>query len=311
MKTHFIGQEEVSAYALDLARKLVHLDAGFPRKWIYVGRSGKMIADELHRQLPSLEADSVFVTGSLYDRATNGFAFVGALAANDFEPGETVLLIDSAIHTGASLSRRLDALAAMGVHNVLTYSLVVKRSAELIPTYFGVLIDDWDRALFQLDIIPNNRLAERPPFGTLRLLTKSHARAAFGRLPAPFEGLSGGDLLYNDQAYGMRTYVYELAGLIAGFVSFSTRQEIVFIDAWATCVDHQGKGIGAATLRWAETWARASNCRSVELWAFEPAVEIYERFNYSASGGRVMDLGEGGRFRMMTKHLMHHGDRGY
>lgn len=222
------------------------------------------------------------------------------------------MLIDGAIHTGASLVSGLKALAALGVYNVLTYSLVVKRGAELIPTYFGVLIDDYDRALFQLGVIPNNRLAEKPPFGTLRRLCKDHAHAAFGILPAPFKDLTGGDLLYSQHAYGMRTYVYELAGRIVRFVSFSERHGAAFIDAWATCTDHQKMGIGAATLRWAETWARASNCHSVELWAFEPAVAIYERFNYEAVPGRVMDLGgEGGRFHMMKKQLMHHGDRGY
>ncbi|HEY8581181.1 MAG TPA: GNAT family N-acetyltransferase [Beijerinckiaceae bacterium] len=311
MKTHFIGQEEVSAYALDFARRLVLLGTFFPRKWIYVGRSGKIIADEVLRQLPSAEADSVYAVGALYDRKAKTFSYLSEITAEDFEPGETVLLIDSAIHTGSSLLCGLRSLADMGVHNVLTYGLAVKRGSHLIPTYFGVLIDDWDRALFQLELIPNNRLAETPPFGTLRLLTREHAAAEFGALPKPFVGLSGGDLLYNDHAYGMRTYVYELEGRIVGFVSFAEKGGVAFIDAWATCSDHQNKGIGAATLRWAETWARAANCHSIELWAFEDAVPIYERFNYRKSSPQALDLGQGGRFQLMAKSIMHHGDRGH
>jgi len=65
MKTHFIGQEEAAAYALDLARRLVDLDALFPKKWVYVGPSGKTIADELYAQLPQTFADQVFIIGSL------------------------------------------------------------------------------------------------------------------------------------------------------------------------------------------------------------------------------------------------------
>jgi GNAT superfamily N-acetyltransferase len=311
MKTHFIGQEEVSAYAIDLATRLARLKGGFPRKWLYVGGSGKLIADELYAQTPPALASEVLALGALYDRGTGTFSFLNDLSAEDFVPGETVLLIDGAIHTGASLASGLKALAALSVHNVLTYSLVVKRNAELIPTYFGVLIDDWDRALFQLDVIPNNRLAETPPFGALRRIGNEHAGARFCEFPPPFERLSGGDLLYNDRAYGMRTYVYELAGRIVGVVSFSQRQGVAFIDAWATCKDHQKMGIGGATLRWAETWARASNCHAVELWAFEGAVPIYERFNYETVAERILDLGLGGRFRLMRKPIMHQGDRGY
>lgn len=65
MKTHFIGQEEVSAYATDLACKLAKLGERFPRKWIYVGGSGKLIADELYAQTPPSLAESVFALGAL------------------------------------------------------------------------------------------------------------------------------------------------------------------------------------------------------------------------------------------------------
>jgi GNAT superfamily N-acetyltransferase len=311
MKTHFIGHEEVAGYTLDLARRLNRLGADFPEKWIYLGPSGKVIADELLHQFGPSGGQRVFAIGALYDRKTRQFSFTSGVSSSDFSPGETVLLIDSAIHTGSSLLAGLRALAALGVHNVLTYSLVVKRGAELVPTYFGVLIDDWDRALFQLEVIPNNRLAESAPFGTLRLLTKEHARARFGALPPPFEGLSGGDLIYNDEAYGLRTYVYELEGTVAGFVSFAKREDVAFIDAWATCTEYQGRGIGAATLRWAETWARSAQCRAVELWAAESAVPIYQKYNYRGVGDRFMDLGAAGRFQRMEKHIMHQGDRGY
>jgi ribosomal protein S18 acetylase RimI-like enzyme len=309
MKTFFIGREEVDAYACDLASRLASLGDDFPRKWFTLGESGLKFAQALYLALPDDVARQVAVCECAYNRAddTLDMPLTGAMSKD-----ESVLVIDSAIHSGRSMRKTIDHIVGFGAHNIISYSLVLKQGADIIPTYFGVLIGDVDRAVFQLDEIPNNRLAEGKPFGFIRKLERGDVGRTIGSLGAPFEGLSIGDLIYQREAYGIETYLFQVADEIAGFVSFANRQQILFVDAWATLGEYRGRGIGAATLRWAETLGRAQGCHKVQLWAYDSAVETYKRFGYRVVDKRELDLGSGPKpdFLLMERPLLHLGDRG-
>lgn len=92
---------------------------------------------------------------------------------------------------------------------------------------------------------------------------------------------------------------------IAGFVSFGKQNKVAFIDGWATVILYRGKGIGAAMLRWAETWARSNKCNFIRLWAYEDTVEIYRRFGYDFVGGQELILSETQKYKLMGKKILY------
>jgi hypothetical protein len=186
--THFLGDEEVKAYGRDFARRLVALDNNFPKMWFLLGQSGVKIADVVFEHLPESYAEQVQLTTVYVDRSTREVKSDHPFADTTFDESP-VLLIDSAVHSGQSMAKVMAALWEAGAKNVLTYSLMLKRSSKVIPTYFGILVEDTDRVYFQLNEMPNNRLCERPPFGILKEIDDDDITKEIGNVGAHLKEL--------------------------------------------------------------------------------------------------------------------------
>ena len=304
MITHYLGSEEVTAYCNDLVDRLTALGNDFPTVWFALGVSGMKMAIRVVRLLPPEFKPKVKFVSVRYNRATTLLDVAPPVAELTFTD-EPILVIDSAVHSGKTMLAMVKQLQAAKVKNIITYTLVLKRGAVMIPNYFGVIIDDKDRTLFELDPLPNNRLIENVPFGVLRELKSSDAVASIGTVGAPFETLTTGDLLYDIETTFLRAYVFEYDGEIAGFVSFRNQSDGLFIDAWATADKYKRLGIGNATFRWAETWARSTKCSQVSLWAYEGAIPKYLKYGYEFVEDEWRDLGPGQRYKIMRKKILY------
>jgi GNAT superfamily N-acetyltransferase len=302
--THFLGDQEVAAYARDFAQRLVALNTQFPKKWFVLGQSGEKMGNEIFQHLPPAFQDKVQAGAVYVDRRTNRVRFSNSIKGVSFR-NAPVLLIDGAVHTGESMSRAMWHLWQAGAKNVLTYTLMLKRSSKMVPTYFGVLVDDKDRVYFQLNIIPNNRLCETPPFGVLKEVSQTDIHKSIRKMAAPFENLSIGDMLYDKDTKDYHPYIYEYKGDIAGFVIFGKESQTLFIDAWGTVPKYQNRGIGGAMLRWAETWGRSNRCDAVKLWAYQRAIRTYQYLGYEFIGDERLTLKSNERFRLMGKKLLY------
>lgn len=302
MITHYLGNQEVEGYSLDLAQRLSLLGDAFPTEWFPLGRSGWKMMQAILHQLPQELVERVNITGASYDRAEDRVSFQPGLDEVSFDE-RPVLVIDSSVHTGRSMLRLIETLIAAGARNVMSYTLVLKQGAAMVPTYFGMVVEDMDRTFFQLESLPNNRLLERVPFGVLKRISEADVRKVIEPVGAPFDDLAIGDLLYEQETKGGNAYVYEYCGEIAGFIGFRKKGTTLFIDAWGTAVKFRGKGVGHAMLRWAETWARMNKCEAVELWAFHGAIDTYLRYGYDFVEDRWRDLGDGQQFRIMWKPI--------
>jgi GNAT superfamily N-acetyltransferase len=194
-------------------------------------------------------------------------------------------------------------LAAFGPSALMTYALVVKRGSRHVPNYFGVVIEDYDRAYFLLDVIPNNRVM---PYGTIRRLREEDLNKPYVR--------TGHDdydrLSWSDHWYDVRTdprrrvYVYEHGGRLLGVLSFILREKTsVLIDLVARDGDAQRKGIGGHLVRWAITQGRCACCPVADLWSEPRAVEAYRRLGFDEAGGQTMELGNTTLHRMRMKLL--------
>jgi hypothetical protein len=217
--THFLGDEEVKAYCLDFAKRLVALKDEFPKKWFLLGQSGEKIAAVVFDFLPAEFRKLVTVTTVYVDRKTNRVRYKNSI--NEIRFGSApILLIDSAIHSGQSMSEVVGSLWRAGAANILTYTLMLKRSSKIIPTYFGILVEDKDRVYFQLDAMLNNRLCEDPPFGILKEVTEEDREKKISKIGPPFEDLTISDLLYGKRTQNYHPYIYEYNGqLLALLIS--------------------------------------------------------------------------------------------
>src|SRR5262249_5211272 len=153
--------------------------------------------------------NQVVATTVYYDRNSQEVRFDDPIDDVIFDD-DPILLIDSAVHSGSTMLRISQHLWGIGVKNIVSYTLMLKRSSSMIPTYFGVLVAEKDRVYFQLEAMPNNRLCEQPPFGVLREVMKDDIGRQFGEIGVPFEDITIGALLYDKQTKHYHPYIYEL-----------------------------------------------------------------------------------------------------
>jgi len=199
LHTYLLSDGSVRRYGLDFIARLESLGDLIPKLWITLGISGDKIAADIIRHSPSSTAIPKKIIRSSFDRKSKTVLTIrdGDVFPTNIGSGP-ILIIDAAIHSGSSMRHVVDELFKNGAKNVLSYSLVVKKTSEFIPNYFGMLIEEHDRVFFQLDKFPNNRLRNKIPFGSLRTLREDDIH----RIPN-----------------GIRTqhsnvYVYEVSGQI-------------------------------------------------------------------------------------------------
>ena len=309
----------MAAYSRDLARRLAKLGNACPKTWFVLGTSGWKMHLSVLRALAEIDPNlvqDIEISKADYLRENGSISFDPSIEGIQFGD-KPVFLIDSALHSGRSMIKLIQRLRVAGVKKFVTYGLVVKSGSLMVPTYFGVVIDDRDRTYFDLDQIPNNRLHDKKPLvGVLRALNDSDANTKID-VGEPFEGLCVGDLLYDKETRSSKIYGYEEDGSLIGFVSFRKAGQSVFIDAIGTVTAAQKGGIASAMLRWAETWGRSAQCTGVQLWGYERVLDIYPYFGYTPVNDEWRTLGLGRRYKLMHKPLLYNvkvtegGDEAY
>lgn len=313
MRTHFLGKAEVGAFAADLAARLVDLHTtsptAAPKVWVSLGVSGDKLTAVLLDKVEGTPAAPTLIYRAGFDRSTSTpSGRDGDELPTDLQDAG-VLVIDAAVHSGSSMRHLIDALSARSCTTILSYSLVVKVTSEFVPSLFGMMIGEHDRAFFQLDRIPNNRLLTRPPFGSIRLLREDDIKRTPDYVVCgvpSIDRLTFGDLWYYIKTQGSQVYLFELGGRVVGFIHFKQLAgNRLFVDLLASHREVQGQGIGGVLMRWAETYARAARLSSVELWAIDDRVAFYEWLKYEKTG-ETMDLGGAGElYHHMRRRLLY------
>ena len=225
----------------------------------------------------------------------------------------SALIIDGAVHSGASMARAARDVAASGAPCVLSYSFVVKRTSVFIPNYFSILIEEHDRPYFQLDVIPNNLLQEEAPFGILRRISAddvNRSQAFLRTGVASIDRVSLGDLWYSDRKDGARVFLYECDGAIASYISFLINDNnSLYIDLVAADSAFKGRGIGGVLMRWAGTYARSNCCSAIELNAHVDRVDFYRQYGFAViPGAEEIDIGGGEKYILMRKPIIYPGN---
>lgn len=304
MVTYFLGKEEVSAYLRDFLIRLEQLDA-VPTLWCPLTRSGKALLDELldlaRDYHPNLVETVSVLPVEVRDK-TLEVRFATEDPAKEIR-GRNVLILDGATHSGRMMTKCVAEVLRHGAAGVCTYSLVLKRGSTFIPTFWGLAVEDVDRAFFLLDKIPNHRLDAGGPQSQqkkkglnvhLRLLSEAHLK----KLPV-VSGLASIDrVTWSDRFFEMKTggqrhcsYVLEKADEILGFLSLTHRETgCLFIDEIAVDQKHQGRNVGPVMMRFADTMARQFDCHKLQLYAIENRLDFYKGFGYKVVTGSPLKL---------------------
>src|SRR5207302_1003484 len=184
--------------------------AARPTVWFPIGRSGEVLIERLLLRFPKLTEETV-IDRVNFDRKTSQTFFTDGDPA-DALAGTHALVIDSSVHSGGTMLRVLKAVGAYKPASVSSYTLVLKRSSTFVPSLWGVMINDHDRAYFLLDQLPNNRLHKSVHNTHIRRLTKDDFN-----VPPVVSGLNSIDrVTWGDRFYDMacseherRTYFLE------------------------------------------------------------------------------------------------------
>jgi len=309
LHTYLLSDEEIRRYGLDFLSRLELLGSSAPQLWCTLGISGDKIAAfliSISGSSPAIPSQWVRLG---FDRKKQEIIFRDKKSLPDTLGEEPILLIDAAVHSGKSMSRAVDALYLRGAKNIISYSLVVKRTSDFIPNFFAIAMDEHDRVFFQLEKVPNNRLRQAAPFGTLRALREEDIRRVPDRLNTGVPSIDKttfADLWYYAKTQSSTVYIYEIAGRIVAFLHFKHQAGgRLFLDLVAADLDFQGYRIGSLLMRWAETFARTSKCVAIDLWAIESRVSWYENRGYEVLGVPPMNLGEGESYIKMSRPILY------
>jgi hypoxanthine-guanine phosphoribosyltransferase len=285
--THYLGQQEVRAYLADLVERLQALPSGIPPVWLPIGLSGSVLADQL-ADVASTDEDAVTVVQASFDRPTKQVGLDDA----DALVGKLVIVLDSAIHSGSTMLAVVREAYARGATAVVSYSLVVKRNTEFVPTYWGVTIGDFDRAYFLLEKIPNNRLRSLAVGTYLRQLRKEDL-ATVGPVSSGVPAMDA--VTWEDRWWDMQcsareriTYLLYVGTEVGGYLTYSASSSTVTVDEVVVRDDlakknsgAEGLKLGGLMMRWVETMARQTRATEMNLWAIEDKVAMYEYFKYT------------------------------
>ncbi len=187
MYTYILSNEQVLAYLRDYANRfiipaLIANPQNTKTAFVVIGGSGL----DLFKVLPPIINDSLLyskqfsvlesfasagVINAIYDKTTQGVAF-RRVDGSFFAPNEqdndkhvadvlknrNVIVIDSSVHSGRSMLTVVNAIVdKYSPASISSYALFLKRSSIFIPNFYGIRINETDRALFLLDQIPNHR----------------------------------------------------------------------------------------------------------------------------------------------------------
>jgi GNAT superfamily N-acetyltransferase len=307
--THYLGKEEVSGYARDLAKRLSSLGDNFPTIWSPIGHSGDKLLREIAASLPDDLSKKITVIEIFHNKNDST---VSAKNPENFKD-TNVLLLDSSVHSGKSMLAAARFIKSNGASIVFSYALVVKKSAGFLPHYFGVVVDDHDRALFQLEEIPNNRLFVKKyePFGVFRRIEVADAKRSNQCIDTgvkSIDKISLGDLFYEHRVNGFDVLIVEDGEKIAAFLKIKAiPYGGILIDVIANHKDYHGRGVGGALMRYTETLGRSNKCIYIELWSISNMVEWYIKFGFESTGEEI-DTGNNEVYCQMRKRLLYHFD---
>lgn len=315
MNTYFLSDATIDAYLLDLLRRL-DLMANCPTMICAVTESGIQLLTQMTRLIAKskspklLEVNAVSVGKTPEDE----IRLLGC-EEKDVE-GAHCLLIDSAVHTGRLMKRSRKKLLALGAAEISSYALVMKKGSLHIPTFWGVMIDDVDRALFSLDEIPNNRLAGSDERGQQAVSISVLDEEACAKPPVK-SGLDSIDrITWSDRLFDMvaspaehlsRSFLLEKANEVIGFLTIHLEADsrYLVIDEVALDLAWQKKKLGGVLLRFACTLARHHNCKKVRLNGIEKYVSVYSGAGFKPIPGREKLKLNDEIYYPMEKTLLH------
>jgi GNAT superfamily N-acetyltransferase len=308
MRTYILTPVEVSAYIDDLADRLMALGEDLPLTWCPVGVSGDKIAVAIAQALPEEIRNKIKFVRISFRRDKKEIQFRED-NSTDVLPN-SVFLLDGPIHSGSTMANAASWLCSKGVKEVISYGLVVKRSTEFVPSFFGLMIGEHDRAYFQFEKIPNHRLRRKGKIGILRKINEKDAMSENQYIQAGENSLS--QISLSDLFYSVTTnsnhhvYLYEMEGKYVGFVHFYVTDKItVIVDAIATDVNFRGKDIGGLLMRWVENWARNYRMLEINLYAIEDRLYFYEHIGYKKDEKRKPIILTDGSYFLMSRRLLY------
>jgi N-acetylglutamate synthase-like GNAT family acetyltransferase len=312
MVTYFLGREEVSAYLRDFLERLNDVKPT-PSVWCPMTPSGNVLLEQfldLISSRKSNEYDDISVLPIEVASNSERLRFKSKSPEQEIK-GKSVLLFDSSIHSGSTITKAVEKLIELGAKQVCTYSLVVKKGSGFIPTMWGLMINESDRAFFLLDKIPNHRLRTSSQINSQPVHIQ---RLGNGDLKKPLvkSNLKSIDrVTWADRYFDMVTteearcsYLLKGRNQIMGYLTVHRgKKNTLVVDELAVDQRYRGKKWGGVLMRFADTLARQSDCEFLKLYAIEDQVKFYKHHNFSLLTKKPLQL-DGESYFPMQKPLL-------
>jgi GNAT superfamily N-acetyltransferase len=312
--TYYLGREETLAYVRDFLRRLHKLDH-VPTVWCPITKSGlalvEIMADLINGEFSEFQNVRIFP-----------IEVDGTIRFREGEPsevlrGQSVLLLDGAIHSGKMMNDCAAKVLEFAPSALSSYALVMKRGSIFIPTFWGVMIEETDRALFLLPAIPNQRLDATGDNPTKKQPSVHLERLNKNMLTAPLieSGVQSLDRIrWSDRYFQMEatefrtcTYLLKRGSNITGYLTLHVLDGGgLMVDEVAVHPEFRGVGLAGVLMRFADTLARQGNCPVIRLLAIREQVEMYKRFDFREVAGKALIQLDNEAYQLMEKVVLYH-----
>lgn len=316
MITYYLGSEETRGYVRDFLRRLQRLDV-VPNVWCPITKSGLALV-EVVADVVSKEANfsNLFQDVRIFPIDVDSETHFTEPDPAKVLANQSVLLLDGAIHSGKMMLACAAKVLEFGPAALSSYALVMKRGSAIIPTFWGVMVEETDRAFFLLHEIPNQRLdatGDKPdkkqPSVHLERLNKTMLDVPPIKCGvASMDKIGWSDRYFQMEATNYRTctYVLKRGGVIAGYLTLHNVDGDLVVDEVAVADDQRKIGCAGVLMRFADTLARQGDCKGVRLHAISNKVDMYQHFGFSKVVGKQPLRLDDEEYILMEKVVLYH-----
>ena len=213
--------------------------------------------------------------------------------------GRSVLICDSIVNTGKTLSQLRLRFQQLGVKEVRTLTIFLRRGATFIPNFWVSDINKDEVVFFGIDRYPINTYHK----GNIQKLESSHCG---------LEVNCGKQFIHSviDDYYFRQCidptycgYVLEDDDRTAGLLFFKhIGQHQIYLEALGVDSDVQGRGYGSTLIEFFDDYCSMSGILSVKLYAHGSAVSFWNDIEFVHTG-REFASPKYGKFYEMEKEF--------
>jgi len=265
--------------------------------FIGAGYSGNVLAEKLVGKLMVTSPDTIQFYK--FDVENKGKDLKESFGDTDFK-GQSILICDSIVNTGRTLSNMQNYFWERGASDVKTLTIFLRNGSSIIPNFWVSTLDKHESILFGIDRYPVKTIKQ----GSVRKLKKKDCGGKIN-CGKPFITNTLDDYYYWQSIDPTCcTYIIEDEREFRGILFLKNLGSgTLLVETIAVTKTDQTKGYGSILMKYLKEYCKINKIEEVKLFAHESVTEYYKKFGFVSTGNNS-ELSSYGKFFEMKINLL-------